>query len=81
MATAAQREHIKIMKSDHPAAAVVNAFFDMRESCTHYRGMIEKEGDDQCKHEDNRRQSTRWCAMDSCPLLQERARAESVGWD
>jgi hypothetical protein len=33
MATAAQREHIKIMKSDHPAAAVVNAFFEMRESC------------------------------------------------
>ena len=81
MATVAQREQIKIMRADHPALAVVNAFFDMRESCKHYRGMIEKEGDDQCKHTENRSSTTSWCAMDTCPLLRERARAQGIGWD
>ena len=78
MTAVAQCKSIKIMRVDHPAAAVVDAFFDMRESCEHYAGMKEEDSDDQCQHKETR---SSWCAMDCCPLLQERARVNSVGWD
>jgi hypothetical protein len=68
------------MREEHPAAGVVDAFLAMRERCKHYRGVKERSDRPQCTHRDADRMSS-YCAMDCCPLLQERARAESVGWD
>lgn len=69
-----------VMRDSHPAKPVVDAFFDMRENCRHYRGIKDDERSLQCGHPDASRASN-WCAMDQCPLLRERARAESAGWD
>lgn len=68
-------------RPDHPAAAVVDAFWDMRERCRHYHGMKDRDDDRQCTHKDNRGCFGTWCAMDVCPLLHERAQVKNVGWD
>lgn len=70
----------KVSRADHPAAAVTRAFSDMRESCPHYQGIKEEREDRQCTHADNECPGA-WCAIDACPLLHERARYESLGWD
>ena len=67
-----------VNRPDHPAAAVVDAFWNMRENCRHYTGIKERDDSKQCRHPENR---GTWCAMDVCPLLHERARVKSVGWD
>lgn len=69
-----------VLRLDHPAAAVVAAFGEMREKCRHYRGIKLKEDSLQCTHPDMERHEN-WCAMDVCPLLRERAQVESLGWD
>ena len=69
-----------VMREDHPAAKVVAAFSDMRETCRHYRGIKKRDDSLQCAHQDASRLSN-WCAMDCCPLLQERAEAEALGWN
>lgn len=73
-------KHRAVMRPNHPAVAVVGAFFEMRDSCQHYRGCKKNDASLQCAHKDASRMSN-WCAMDCCPLLKERAAAESVGWD
>lgn len=65
---------------DHPAQHVVTAFHRMREGCEHYHGIKDETDDSQCTHGENDHVGS-WCAMDCCPLLRERARYESVGWD
>lgn len=75
-----RQEHKKAMRDDHPAKKVVGEFFDMREKCKHYTGMKNSHSDAQCKHRENYG-TGQWCAMDVCPLLIQRAQAESVGWD
>ena len=68
------------MREDHPARHVVAECWKMREGCQHYHGIKDGLDDSQCTHSDNDHTGS-WCAMDCCPLLRERARAESVGWD
>lgn len=68
------------MREDHPARRVVGEFWKMRERCQHYHGIKDETDDSQCTHAENGHTGS-WCAMDCCPLLRERARAESVGWD
>ena len=70
-----------VMRDDHPAAKVVDAFWDMRERCRFYTGIKDHADSLQCRHPDNRRDCGTWCAMDVCPLLHERAQAHNVGWD
>lgn len=64
-------------RADHPAAKVVGAFHEMRESCSHYRGIKNRPESLQCTHKSASRVSN-WCAMDCCPLVRERALSESV---
>ncbi len=68
------------MREDHPARLVVGEFWKMRESCEQYHGIKDERDDCQCTHPENDHTGS-WCAIDCCPLLRERARAESVGWD
>jgi hypothetical protein len=74
-----RQKQVAVMRKDHPAAPVVSAFADMREKCRHYRGIKDHDESLQCTHQDASRMSN-WCAMDCCPLLRERAQAESLGW-
>ena len=69
-----------VNRPDHPAAAVVDAFWDMRDYCRHYTGIEERDDSKQCRHPENRGACGAWCAMDVCPLLHERARVKNVGW-
>jgi len=69
-----------VMREDHPARHVVAGFWKMRESCDNYTGIKDDTDGRQCLH-DAHPQCGNWCAMDCCPLLRERARAENVGWD
>lgn len=65
---------------NHPAAAVVEAFGAMREACRHYHGIKMTDDEHQCTHPENEL-CGHWCAMDACPLLRDRAREFSLGWD
>lgn len=80
MAYMTKRKYKAVMRPNHPARSVVAAFSEMREGCGHYRGIKVYDHSLQCTHKDASRLSN-WCAMDCCPFLQERAQAESLGWD
>ena len=79
--TMSKQKYRAVMREGHPAAAVVIAFGTMRENCTYYRGIKENDDSLQCTHKEANRGWGNWCAMDCCPLLHERAQAESMGWD
>ncbi|MBK1614986.1 hypothetical protein CKO44_16070 [Rubrivivax gelatinosus] len=58
----------------------VDAFQTARESCRHYRGFKAREEARQCTHASHP-ESGNWCAMDSCPLLRQRAEWVGIGWN
>ena len=69
------------MGKEHPAEKVVEAFDEMRERCGDYHGIKEDHDSLQCTHKDADDRNGNWCAMDTCPLLREKAREYNLGWD